>query len=46
MSDKWKILLLKELFFNYKGTLNLTRSEEHEIEMWLEDKYQEAKNER
>lgn len=38
MSDREKILLIKDLFEDYKGVLGLTRAEEHEIEMWLEDK--------
>lgn len=37
MSDREKVLLIKDLFEDYKGVLNLTRDEEHEIEMWLED---------
>lgn len=38
MSDREKVLLIKDLFESYKNTLNLTQSEMHEIEMWLEDK--------
>lgn len=37
MSDREKVLLIKDLFEDYKYMLNLTRAEEHEIEMWLED---------
>lgn len=44
MSDREKVLLLKDLYEDYKGMLNLTRAEEHEIEMWLEEKFEEAKN--
>ena len=36
MSNKEKVLLIKDLFETYKGVLNLTRAEEHEIEMWLD----------
>lgn len=36
MSDREKVLLLKDLFEDYKHMLNLTQAEEHEIEMWLE----------
>ena len=38
MSNREKALLIKDLFETYKVTLNLTHAEEHEIEMWLEDK--------
>ena len=38
MSDREKILLIKDLFEDYKDVLGLTRAEKHEIEMWLEDK--------
>lgn len=38
MSEKEKVLLIKDLFELYKNTLNLTTAEMHEIEMWLEDK--------
>lgn len=38
MSDREKVLLVKDLFESYKNTLNLTTAEIHEIEMWLEDK--------
>lgn len=38
MSNREKVLLLKDLFEDYKHMLNLTQAEEHEIEMWLEDK--------
>lgn len=37
MSDREKVLLVKDLFETYKNTLNLTQAEMHEIEMWLED---------
>lgn len=37
MSEIEKVILIKHLFKTYKGTLNLTQSEEHEIEMWLDD---------
>ena len=43
MSDIEKVLLMKDLYENYKNTLNLTTAEMHEIEMWLEDKLLEAK---
>ena len=38
MRDREKVLLPKDLFEDYKHMLNLTRAEEHEIEMWLENK--------
>ena len=38
MRDREKVLLLKDLFEDYKHMLNLTRAEEHEMEMWLENK--------
>lgn len=44
MSDREKVLLLKDLYEDYKGALNLTRAEEHEIEMWLEEKFEEVKD--
>lgn len=45
MNNREKVLLLKDLYEDYKGMLNLTRAEEHEIEMWLEEKFEEVKNE-
>jgi len=45
MSNREKVLLLKDLFEDYKHMLNLTQAEEHEIEMWLEEKFEEVKNE-
>lgn len=45
MSDREKVLLLKDSYEDYKGMLNLARAEEHEIEMWLEEKFEEVKNE-
>lgn len=36
MSNREVVLLLKDLFEDYRGMLNLTQAEEHEIEMWLE----------
>lgn len=38
MNNREKVLLIKDLFDLYKNTLNLTTTEMHEIEMWLEDK--------
>lgn len=38
MSDSEKVLLLKDLFEDYKHMLNLTTAEEHEIEMFIENK--------
>ena len=38
MSDREKVLLLKDLFGDYKHMFNLTCAEEHEIDMWLENK--------
>ena len=36
MSDREKVLLVKDLFETYKHTLNLTQAEEREIEMWID----------
>lgn len=36
MTNREKVLLIKDLFEDYKHMLNLTQAEEGEIEMWLE----------
>lgn len=41
MSNASIINILKDLFADYGEHINLTTSERREIELWLEDKYNE-----
>ena len=42
MSEKEIVLILKDLFSDYGAHVGLTTGERHQVEMWLQEKYLEA----